>query len=151
VEAGAKGRVLAAGLTALAVGWTLVIVAAPNAAEGRAPLVAAIVYQAGSRICHQRPERSFHIGGTQMPVCARCFGLYSGGAAGLVLAWGLRRRWSSRTLRAILMFGALPIALTVAFEWLRLIETSNMLRWLTGLPLGLVAGLGFFGLLRGPD
>ena len=35
-----------------------------------------------SRICHQRPERSFAIAGIQMPVCARCSGLYVSGALG---------------------------------------------------------------------
>jgi uncharacterized membrane protein len=126
-------------------------VAAPSAAGGRAPLVAAVAYQLGSRICHQRPERSFHIARTQMPVCARCFGLYAGGAAGLALAWGFRRRWSPRALKASLFTGAVPIALTVAVEWLRVIETSNVLRWLTGVPLGLVAGFAIVGLLRAPD
>src|SRR4030095_15526888 len=30
------------------------------------------VYIVGSGICHQLPERSFHLWGPQMPVCARC-------------------------------------------------------------------------------
>ena len=43
---------------------------------------AAVMYAAGSFICHQIPERSFHLDGIQLPVCARCFGLYGGGALG---------------------------------------------------------------------
>jgi len=38
------------------------------------------VYVIGSLVCHQRPERSFYIWGHQMPVCARCTGIYAGAA-----------------------------------------------------------------------
>ena len=45
-------------------------------------------YAAGSIVCHQIPERSFHIAGVQLPVCARCTGLYAGALAGVAwLAW----------------------------------------------------------------
>jgi uncharacterized membrane protein len=70
-------RVLLALATA---GWVVAIVAAPAAALG-VP-ASGIVYAASSYICHQRPERSFHLAGAQLPVCARCFGLYLGGAVG---------------------------------------------------------------------
>src|SRR4029450_12060460 len=43
-------------------------------------------YLVGSLLCHQRPERSFFLWGSQMPVCARCTGIYAGAAiAALVL------------------------------------------------------------------
>lgn len=142
---------MAAGLTALAVTWVLLIVAAPSAAAGRAPLVSALAYQIGSRVCHQRPERSFHVHGTQMPVCARCFGLYTGGAAGLLLAWRRRRPQSPAAGKLTLLAGAAPIALTVALEWLGVIDTTNALRWFTGVPLGFVAGVTIVGLFHGPD
>jgi len=32
--------------------------------------------------CHQMPERSFHIEGTPMPLCARCLGCAIGQSAG---------------------------------------------------------------------
>ena len=41
---------------------------------------------AAGRVCHQRPERSFHVAGVQLPVCARCTGLYVSGAAGALAA-----------------------------------------------------------------
>jgi len=31
--------------------------------------VAAGLYAVGSQICHQRPERSFHLFAAQLPVC----------------------------------------------------------------------------------
>jgi uncharacterized membrane protein len=39
------------------------------------------VYGFGSAICHQRADRSFHLLAVQLPVCARCTGLYAGAAA----------------------------------------------------------------------
>jgi hypothetical protein len=51
------------------------------------------VYGTGSVVCHQLPERSFHVWGAQMPVCARCAGIYLGAAiAALVAAAPLKRR-----------------------------------------------------------
>src|SRR5438552_12223990 len=43
-------------------------------------VVAVAVYGAGSIICHQLPGRTFHVGSAQMPVCARCTGIYAGAA-----------------------------------------------------------------------
>ena len=84
--------VSAAWLTALAV----TPVAGARWERGGAQFAAAM-YVAGSLICHQRPERSFHLDGAQLPVCARCSGLYAGvslgvlGWMGLVTARGLWR------------------------------------------------------------
>src|SRR4029453_18159539 len=74
-------RWLAPGVAVLAVAWLLLIVAAP---VFWIP-VAGVMYAAGSFICHQLPERSFHVQGAQLPVCARCLGLYCGGAFGSVM------------------------------------------------------------------
>ena len=47
----------------------------------------------GYAICHQIPERSFHVAGQQLPLCARCTGIYMGALAGFVLMriWGRQR------------------------------------------------------------
>jgi len=46
----------------------------------------------GYAICHQIPERSFHLGGHQLPLCARCTGIYMGALTGFALMalWGRR-------------------------------------------------------------
>jgi hypothetical protein len=49
------------------------------------------VYLTGSLLCHQLPERSFHLWGAQMPVCARCTGIYLG-AAVAAIAFSVGRR-----------------------------------------------------------
>src|SRR3954465_2024069 len=43
-------------------------------------------FPVGHFICHQRPERTFFVHGQQMPVCARCTGLYLGAALAAPLA-----------------------------------------------------------------
>jgi len=133
---------LTAGLTWVAMAWVALVLTTPALlARGRVPTLTLAVYHAGSLVCHQRPERSFHLAGVQMPVCARCFGLYLSGAAGLTAAWRSRRTLSARAVRTVLALAALPIAATVALEWLGAIETTNLLRMVTGLPLGFAAGV----------
>ncbi len=133
---------LAVGLTCAAVAWLTLVLSAPVAlSRGHLPTLTLAVYRAGSLVCHQRAERSFHLAGAQLPVCARCFGLYLAGAAGLSLAWLGRRTFSARAVRMLLAVAAFPIVTTVALEWLGAIETSNLQRMVTGLPLGFVAGV----------
>ena len=144
---------VAAGVTCAAVAWVTLVLTAPVAlSRGRLPVFTLAVYQAGALVCHQRPERSFHLAGVQLPVCARCFGLYLSGAAGLTFASRNRRALSARAARMLLALAALPIATTVALEWLGTIQTSNVQRMLTGLPLGFAAGVVIVrSLSRPPD
>jgi uncharacterized membrane protein len=133
---------LSTGVTYAAVAWLTLVVSAPVAlSRGRLPAFTLAVYQAGSLVCHQRPERSFHLAGIQLPVCARCFGLYLSGATGLAVASRRRRALSARAVRALLALAALPIVSTVALEWLGAIQPTNVQRMLTGLPLGFAAGV----------
>jgi uncharacterized membrane protein len=144
--------VLAGILTLGAVFWTALIVVAPRALAGDTPGVnraAAVVYQSAGLICHQRAERSFHMAGVQLPVCARCTGLYVSGALGALVAWfAARRPRATRRTRAWLLWAAVPTALTVALELAGLLHTSNMLRALSALPLGASAGWIFIQSLR---
>jgi len=133
------------------------IVLAPLAlASGRAgaSLVAAGVYRAGARICHQRPARSFRIGDLPMPVCARCTGLYVGAAAAAPLALFLvagARGLSSRRARRIAAVAALPTLLTWGLEVAHLAHPSNTVRAIAGLPLGFaLAWLVLAALADGP-
>jgi uncharacterized membrane protein len=140
-------------LTSLAVAWTATLFLAPFALLGTHPRLvsaAAFVYGGAGRICHQRSDRSFHLAGVQLPVCARCTGLYVSGAAGAIAAWlGSRRRLAvPRRTRAILVAAAVPTALTVALELLGLVHPSNTMRALAALPLGAAAGWAFVRSLR---
>ena len=144
---------LAVLLTAGSVLWTVTLVLAPFALVGAHPLgvsAAVLVYEGGGRICHQRSERSFRLAGVQLPVCARCTGLYVSGAAGALAAWvGSRRRMSApRRTRILLAAAALPTAVTFSLEWLGLAYPSSMARALSALPLGAAAGWVFVRALR---
>src|SRR5215218_4812516 len=84
-------------------------------------VITAGVYAAAGIVCHQRPERSFHLWGAQMPVCARCAGLYLGACAAALIAGGIGMPFSvatttSRT-RRMLLVAALPTAATLLYEW----------------------------------
>lgn len=93
-----------------------------------------VVYLAGGRLCHQRPERSFATRDVQWPVCARCSGLYLAAPFG-ALAWFARRRYVGRGVR-ILALAAIPTALTLLWEWGGMGTPSNLIRFTTALPLG---------------
>ena len=113
------GQALSSGapvLTCAAVTWLTLVLAAPVAlSRGRVPALTMAVYQAGAQVCHQRPERSFHLAGVQLPVCARCFGLYVAGAVGLVVASRARQRGAlARAARILLALAAIPTGVDLA-------------------------------------
>lgn len=139
-------------LTAGAVVWVAIIVAAPLALAHGYTLLPAIVYEAGGLICHQRPERSFHLAGVQLPVCARCFGLYASGAIGAVAASvaGIpaSRRSGDRNAAVLLALAAAPTAVTVALEWIGIRHPGGAARAIAALPLGVAAGWVFVRSLR---
>jgi hypothetical protein len=107
---------------------------------------ALVMYAAGSFVCHQRPERSFHLLGAQMPVCARCAGIYAGAAVAAGVLW-LRTVRASRHLSRLdhgpatraLLVSALPAAGTLLYEWTTGHTPGNWLRLASGTPLGAAA------------
>ena len=142
-------RRLALLLTLAAVFWSTVILTAPLALRNAATSgPSTLVYAAASRICHQKTERSFAIAGVQMPVCARCSGLYLSGALGALMAWLRRVRGAGSSMRTILLLAALPTAITFSLEFVGIMPFSNMVRAVAALPLGVVAGWSFVQMLR---
>lgn len=140
--------VLLLGLTVLALLWSGALLSASSLAP---PSMAAGLYAAGSILCHQMPERSFHLAGAQLPVCARCLGLYVG-AAGGVFGWVLMAGAGARPARraagwlsvqgwrpALLVAGA-PTVVTVVTAWLGLWDPGNVVRAALAVPIGAVGG-----------
>jgi uncharacterized membrane protein len=109
-------------------------------------LFLALVYAAGSIVCHQLPERSFFLDGRQLPVCARCTGLYLSSAAGF-LGWcmwktirGRRVVVPPRRALAVVIVAAVPTALSYVTGVFGLWDGSNLARALLAVPLGASAG-----------
>ena len=48
------------------------------------PGILAKVDAIGYAVCHQLDERSFHVDGHRLPLCARCSGMYLGAVLGVV-------------------------------------------------------------------
>jgi hypothetical protein len=90
---------------AAAFGWAALIVTAPYLASRAhtSTFTSALilgVYGLGSLICHQLPERSYQLWAAQMPVCARCAGIYFGAACGALASASVQALGSWKSLTA---------------------------------------------------
>ena len=124
----------AAGLILIA--W---LVLTPGGLLGKADAIAYAV-------CHRIAARSFTIGDRQLPLCARCTGMYLGFLLGLSYQHFQGRRGSIPVLRYALMFG--PLVILFGIDGLNsylhffpaapsLYMPQNWLRLVTGTGMGL--------------
>lgn len=137
----------AACLAAMGLAWTALIAFAPVAPT----LVAVTAYGLGAVVCHQLADRSFHVAGEQLAVCARCTGIYAGATVVWVWQWVRWRaaapierspvRDTTAGSRVVLLLGLLPTLVTVAAEQIGLWYPSNGVRAAAGLPLGMAVAL----------
>ena len=117
-----------------------------------------LLWQVGYAICHQLPERSLLIAGQQLPVCARDTGTMLAFGA-VLLYYLLGRRWERAKLPDLAVLAAAAVglglyALDGLSSYIGLRETSNQLRLLSGLGMGLAVGclmLSLLSALRGGD
>lgn len=102
------------------------------------------VYSFGDIWCHQMRDRSLFINGNQMPVCARCFGLFVGIPIGIMLSIIVRIKVYERIHRRILtalFIGYTPLAVDSAGQIMGLWISTNLIRAITGAVAGLSFGL----------
>ena len=134
-------------LVPASVGWAVAIPSATWMATLAQPgipayLFALIVYAVGGAVCHQLPDRSFLLWGHQLPVCARCTGIYTGAAASALVTFAARRfahrAFTVRTRLWMLAGGALPNAATLAYEWTSAAAPANLIRATAGFVVGAV-------------
>jgi uncharacterized membrane protein len=137
--------VIAPAIVLASVAWLALLLIAPLAPTS----LAALVYAVGSVVCHQIPERSFHLAGFQYPVCARCLGIYAGAAAvasihllGVLVVdsaqWRMLSPWAARR---VFLVSAVPTLLTVGFEWIGVWPGTNVVRAVAGVALGAAGAL----------
>jgi uncharacterized membrane protein len=144
IGAASKVLVIAAALLVF-VGWFL---NTPPGIFGKADAI-------GYAVCHRISERSFHIGSIQLPLCARCSGMYLGAMTGLVfqsiIGWKRLKipHWSILALLVVFV-GAFGIDGANSYLYLLkqvspgilpnipiLYMPNNTLRLLTGSGMGL--------------
>ena len=129
-------------VAAVALAWMCVTALAPLALARGHAFLAQVIYQGFSVACHQMPERSFHLDGHPLAVCARCFGIYAGFAA-CALLYPLVRPLQQMDVpsRWWLLIAAVPVALDFALGLSGLRENTHLSRAATGALLGAVAPL----------
>ncbi|MEC7907374.1 MAG: DUF2085 domain-containing protein [Verrucomicrobiota bacterium] len=101
-----------------------------------------------SHICHQKGDRCLILGGTALPVCTRCFGIYLGIVLGCIgqLFLDLRSRLTSTALWAVAAGATFANGLDVLLELMRVYTNLLSLRFVQGLCLG--AAVALFVLCR---
>src|SRR5512135_2426582 len=110
------------------IGW---FVSTPPGLLGKADSIAYAV-------CHRISERSFHIGSIQLPLCARCSGMYLGAVVGLVfqslIGWKREKipHWGILSV-LIVFFLAFGIDGTNSYLYLMKQLRPGILPWLPNL------------------
>jgi uncharacterized membrane protein len=99
-----------------------------------------ILYLLFSSVCHQRPERCFHVDGLPVGICVRCTGIYAGVMIGS-LAFAFITV-PNRTITKALLLSLVAIAADVALEGLGLYHNFFPSRLVTGFCFG--GCVGFF-------
>ena len=131
--AGRRAIAVWAGTSAIALAILSLIIVAPVAQAHGHPAIASSIYKTFSFVCHQIPERSFHLAGHQFGVCSRCTGLYAGFAvAALVypLARSLHR--TDTPSRLWLILATVPLIIDFALGYFSIWENTHLSRFLTG-------------------
>lgn len=103
----------------------------------------------GSAVCHQDPAHSIYVFGRQMPLCARCTGMYLGALLSLAFLFrqgklgGIPQRKVLIPLGLLFLLFALDglnsLAASLGLGW-NFYETTNLTRLVTGTGAGLVIG-----------
>jgi len=99
-----------------------------------------LVYSAGDRLCHQKAERSFFINDNQMPFCSRCTAIWLGMAIGLGVIIFYKISLDEKFLIAIVL-GMVPIGVDGVGQLFNFWESTNVIRVITGLMIGIVCGI----------
>lgn len=124
---------------------TLWLIITPDGLLGKADGV-------GYAICHRIDERSFHIADRQVPMCARCTGMYLGAMLGLAYTFkrGRKGKLPPYKILAILILFFIAFGVDGLNSYLHffpgitgIYEPNNLLRLITGTGLGLSIALVF--------
>jgi uncharacterized membrane protein len=139
--------VVYAALVLISLAWLGLLFAPPLLMADGYPLSAMILYRSFSAICHQIPERSFHLHGFALGVCSRCTGIYIGFVIGLMLyPFARSLREEALPQRRWLILAGLPLLIDVGGGLLGLFNNTFLSRAVTG---ALAGSLAAFYILPG--
>ncbi|MEW5956725.1 MAG: DUF2085 domain-containing protein [Chloroflexota bacterium] len=113
----------------------------------------------GYAICHQIPERTIHLNGTPLPLCARCTGIYLGALMGLAGLTLMRRyKWTELPPTPVLLtlvgfiavmgFDGINSYLSLFPRAPHLYQPQNWLRLMTGTLDGLAMSVIVFPVIN---
>lgn len=98
------------------------------------------LYSLGDRLCHQKLERSLVLNQNQMPFCVRCTAIWIGLAIGLLFMVVYTLELNEKFFIVILL-SLIPLGFDGIGQVLGFWESTNIVRFLTGLPAGFVCGI----------
>ena len=129
-------------LATIAVAILVAVIAAPLIQAQGHNGFASTIYKTFSYLCHQIPERSFHLAGHPFGVCSRCTGLYAGFAFA-TLAWPLVRSLKRTDTPHIiwLLLSGVPLAIDFGLTYFGWWENNHFTRVTTGALFGAVAAI----------
>jgi uncharacterized membrane protein len=129
-------------LAALSLAILVLIFAAPVLLAHGFIQTSGLIYKAFGFLCHQISERSFHLEGHALGVCARCTGIYAGFAAS-VLFYPLTRSLKrvDSPARFWLVLACVPIAVDFALGFFGIWENTHFSRFSTGAIFGAACAL----------
>lgn len=100
--------------------------------------------------CHGIPDRCLLLWGVPMPICARCTAIYIGLFVGLIVFAAMP--WMREEVLRIVMYAAvLPLAVDGITQLIHLRESTNALRFGTGLMAGLTFGMWVLSAIEKPE
>jgi uncharacterized membrane protein len=114
--------------------WIGLIVFAPLAKAGDLTGFSNSLYTFFGYVCHQIPERSFHIHEFPFAVCTRCFGFYFGFLSGLGVYPFFRALDNTEPFPRFWLFLAIvPMGIDWSLGFFGIWENTDVSRALTGL------------------
>lgn len=127
--------------------WCALIVTPAIAGVIGLSSVSEAVNQVFTRICHQRPERSFYLLGWKLGVCARCASIYFSFSvtAAFVLCADVTAtlrnflNGAAKHSRAMLIGGVAPMLVDVLLNDLGIRESTLVTRSISGCMFGIIA------------
>lgn len=122
--------------------WIFIILLAPIAGANGLDNISTPIYNFYGYICHQMPDRSFHVMSHQFAVCSRCFGVYFGLFLGILIYPLFRSMDEIEPFPRFWLFAAMiPMAVDWSLTFFGYWENTHFTRLLTGLILGVTCAV----------